>query len=262
MQTKRSFAMKAAYWLRVVSLGLILGLGLQFAQAWVAPTVAPPGGNVSGPVTTGGNQTKTGSLTVSGGLAAPSLVDSDNVGFYLNPSSLSALYNASISFMGTDGDDDQGLRIDVASANADTLLLLSSADASIAGGSDFIRATDGATGVFVIEGDGDTGIGTTTPTQKLDVNGRIRMATQTVSTDANDIVATKGYVDGKVGGGGSAIYLHNGADYCDGTAVMCGYKITAVGWNSKVVSHEPVWQDNKWKYQANDYPCDIVFCTK
>ena len=66
MQTKRSFAMKVTYWLKVVSLGLVLGLGLQFAQAWTAPTVAPPGGNVSGPVTLGvGAQYKTGKLGVN-----------------------------------------------------------------------------------------------------------------------------------------------------------------------------------------------------
>ncbi len=66
MQTKQSFAAKATYWLKVVSLGLVLGLGLQFAQAWTAPTVAPPGGNVSGPVTLGvGAQYKAGKLGVN-----------------------------------------------------------------------------------------------------------------------------------------------------------------------------------------------------
>lgn len=33
------------------------------------------------------------------------------------------------------------------------------------------------------------------PTQSLDVNGKIRMRTQTVAGDSADIVATKGYVD-------------------------------------------------------------------
>ena len=43
------------------------------------------------------------------------------------------------------------------------------------------------------------GIGTTTPTQRLDVAGKIRMQTETETTDGDDIVATKGYVDGIVG---------------------------------------------------------------
>ena len=42
------------------------------------------------------------------------------------------------------------------------------------------------------------GIGTTAPTQRLDVAGKIRMQTATETTDGDDIVATKGYVDGIV----------------------------------------------------------------
>ena len=40
-----------------------------------------------------------------------------------------------------------------------------------------------------------------TPTQRLDVNGKIRMRAQTDSGDTADTVATKGYVDSKIGGG-------------------------------------------------------------
>ena len=38
------------------------------------------------------------------------------------------------------------------------------------------------------------------PTQTLDVNGKIRMRTQTATTDGDDIVATKKYVDDNAGG--------------------------------------------------------------
>ncbi len=59
--SNQSLAQKSVYWLKVISLGLILGLGIQFARAWTPPTAAPPGGNVSGPLTTGnGDQTKVG----------------------------------------------------------------------------------------------------------------------------------------------------------------------------------------------------------
>lgn len=62
---RKSFAEQSAYWLKVVSLGLVLGIGLQFAQAWTAPSAAPPGGNISGPVTLGNSaQYKTGYLGV------------------------------------------------------------------------------------------------------------------------------------------------------------------------------------------------------
>lgn len=96
MQTKRSFATKATYWLKVVSLGLVLGLGVQFAQGWVAPGGAPPAGNVAGPITTGSSQTKAGALTTAG-LAAPSFVDTDNVTRYVNPSGTSVLWGLSLT---------------------------------------------------------------------------------------------------------------------------------------------------------------------
>ena len=38
-------------------------------------------------------------------------------------------------------------------------------------------------------------MGTTNPTQKLDVNGKIVMRNQTKDTDSDNTVATKGYVD-------------------------------------------------------------------
>lgn len=57
----QSLAHKSVYWLKVISLGLLLGLGIQFTQAWTNPAAAPPGGSVSGPLTTGnGDQTKSG----------------------------------------------------------------------------------------------------------------------------------------------------------------------------------------------------------
>jgi len=48
---------------------------------------------------------------------------------------------------------------------------------------------------------GSVGIEEGNPQQALDVNGKIRMQNQTVSTDADDTVATKKYVDDSVWGG-------------------------------------------------------------
>ena len=50
-----------------------------------------------------------------------------------------------------------------------------------------------------VNNSGNVGIGTTSPSQKLDVAGKIRMQTQTTSGDSNDTVATKGYVDSVAG---------------------------------------------------------------
>lgn len=69
MKHLQSITEQGTYWLKVISLGLILGLGIQFAQAWTNPTTTAPGSNVSGPITTGsGSQTKaSGDVSLSGG---------------------------------------------------------------------------------------------------------------------------------------------------------------------------------------------------
>ena len=69
-------------WFKVITLGLVLGLGLQFVQAWTAPTATPPGGNVTGPITTSAtNQTKTGAFRASNLSVNPTgaLLDSQNI---------------------------------------------------------------------------------------------------------------------------------------------------------------------------------------
>lgn len=53
----------------------------------------------------------------------------------------------------------------------------------------------GTVGLFVEHG--DVGVGVAAPTSKLDVDGKIRMRTQTQASDAGDTVTTKDYVDFK-----------------------------------------------------------------
>lgn len=66
--------------MQVVTLGLIVGIGLQYAQAWQGPTQAPPNGNVAGPLTTSNiSQTKTGPL-ILGGLAVTGAVAFTGIG--------------------------------------------------------------------------------------------------------------------------------------------------------------------------------------
>jgi hypothetical protein len=61
--------------------------------------------------------------------------------------------------------------------------------------SDFRIRTKYTDRVSIRGSDGNVGIGTTSPTQTLDVNGKIRMRTQTAAADGDDIIATKKYVD-------------------------------------------------------------------
>jgi hypothetical protein len=67
MQHKtKSLPQQATYWLGVIAVGLTVGLGIQFAQAWTNPPAGAPDGNVAGPITTGGDQTKAGRLGLQG----------------------------------------------------------------------------------------------------------------------------------------------------------------------------------------------------
>jgi len=64
MKTQESFPQKATYWLGVVTIGLLVGLSLQFVRAWTEPTLSPPGGNVGAPINTSGiGQAKNGDLS-------------------------------------------------------------------------------------------------------------------------------------------------------------------------------------------------------
>lgn len=59
------------YWGKIISLGIILGVGIQFAEAWTNPITSAPGGNVPGPINTGiVNQVKNASLGLVGNLSA------------------------------------------------------------------------------------------------------------------------------------------------------------------------------------------------
>ena len=188
MRTKQSLATKVTYWLKVVSLGMVLGLGLQFAQAWVAPAGAPPAGNVAGPLTTGSSQTKVGALT-TGGLAAPSFVDTDNAARYVNPSGTSVLWGLSIASL----------------PNCD---LKTNASGAVTCGVD---ATGG--------GSGDN-LGNHTATQNL-VMSSFKITNVANPTSAQD-AATKAYVDGVAGllSGFSSIVGNFGSDIYGGSSVV------------------------------------------
>ena len=56
---------KSSYWLSVATLGIILGLSIQFTKAWTEPTAIAPNGNVGAPINTGDNsQYKAGALGI------------------------------------------------------------------------------------------------------------------------------------------------------------------------------------------------------
>ncbi len=59
---------KVSYWASISIVGIVVGITLQFAKAWTEPTVAPPGGNLGAPITSGTiAQTKNSYLNITGG---------------------------------------------------------------------------------------------------------------------------------------------------------------------------------------------------
>lgn len=62
----QKIAKKANFWLGVIAVGLVAGLGIQFGYAWTEPSFAPPQGNIKAPITTGGGvQSREGSLILN-----------------------------------------------------------------------------------------------------------------------------------------------------------------------------------------------------
>jgi hypothetical protein len=63
---KQNYAQKITHYIAITVIGLVFGAGIQaVVYAWSGPTQAPPIGNVSGPITTGSTQFKTGALGIN-----------------------------------------------------------------------------------------------------------------------------------------------------------------------------------------------------
>src|SRR3989344_1601581 len=58
-----------SYWCGVAFIGIVFGIGLQFVSAaWTEPTIAPPGGNIAGPINIGSiGQWKEAALAINTG---------------------------------------------------------------------------------------------------------------------------------------------------------------------------------------------------
>lgn len=71
-----------AYWIGILTLGIVVGLTIKMAGAWVEPDQMPPGGNIAAPLNTGNvGQAKQGGLTLNlGGATYGLIVDKGLVG--------------------------------------------------------------------------------------------------------------------------------------------------------------------------------------
>lgn len=143
---------KVTYWSSVITIGIVVGLTLQFAKAWTEPSSAPPSVNVGAPINTGSAvQYKSGNFDIGGTLKLYNISD---------PTSTSAL-----SIYSAPNGSDTGSVIDPSDlATGDRKYLGIYGDpVEIYGGN------SGNLGIYV-NGNGNVGIGTN-PEQRLHVNG-------------------------------------------------------------------------------------------
>ena len=95
---------------------------------------------------------------------------------------------------------------DIKSASADTVLTLDSSDGIISTGSHFLKATDGATEVFSVRGDGNLGIGQAATGNPLDVNGNAMVQGRMAITDTAALSSARTLDIDRTSTGGSAQY--------------------------------------------------------
>lgn len=204
------------WWFGVIFVGVILGVSLQFTRAWTNPPSSPPADNLGAPVNTSLNtQYKSGALGVGGVLRTYSNLYVDGlVGIgTTNPMEdmgkvqiYSPDHAAGVSIETPAGKWAGFVMADEINGYNDLVGWGVHKDST---GKFHIRSFNGAPNQgnhfspMVIDTDGNVGIGTITPQAQLDVQGKIKMRSQTQASDSNDTVVTKGYLDSVVGGGGS-----------------------------------------------------------
>jgi len=194
---------------RIITVAIILSLGASVAFAWTGPTATPPSSNISAPVNVGStSQIKTGGLWVNSLGIDAGLTVGGKLGIGVTSPTEKLEVNGNIKLpngVGAYGagrvqtfspGDLIGLTLNSTSRVWDLISIISS-------NPDYFAIRDNTAGVnrLLIDENGNVGIGIT-PTQELDVNGKVNAAS---------LAGAGGYIStGSYGGTGLAAYFPEG----------------------------------------------------
>ena len=202
--------------LKILTLALALSFGLSYELAWTPPSAPPPGGNIAAPVNTG---SATSLQSILGKLIIGMPTNSSMLTLDVRATS-SAATNAPLRNI-----------FQVASRDTTNPLALRfgiKTDAIATNRYGSIEVKDGATNqdLALQPNGGNVGIGTITPTKKLDIVGELRT---TGTTTVGRLNAASAVITGDITAGGQSVCREDGTNCPAGVGVPTLAQVTAMG---------------------------------
>ena len=110
--------------------------------------------------------------------------------------------------------------------------------------SEFQVTNNSGTELFEVEGDGDVGIGTTSPTEKLEVNGNLKMSGGDIKTDRWINHDSNIFIGVGVAGNGSLAHSTGSQGYYNTAIGSQAYYSCTTGWANVAVGYQAMYTNN------------------